>query len=167
MKCYFHPIEEAVASCTQCGMGMCNKCFELSEGSGLCPACLCEEIKAERVELKKAGKKRLLAATVWSLITLVVIAAAVVLLLFLHGKINSFFAPHGKIAFIVIACVVSSLVLAALMNSVIFACRAHAAQKKNESLEYKQRKLISVMRVANRYKAADATTEKKTKNKRK
>ncbi len=152
MKCYYHPSEEAVATCTECGMAMCEKCFSASERTGLCPSCRIEAISAERKKIKKKGNKRLFVAVVWGVVTLALAIGIAALLAFLSGKIQAFFAPKGKVALIVIACIASSLVVAAFINTVSAAVKAHAAQKTDDKLEYAQRKLHSLIKVANRNK---------------
>jgi hypothetical protein len=161
MKCYYHPSEEAVATCTECGMAMCEKCFNASERTGLCPSCRIEAISAERKKIKSKGNKRLFVAVVWGVITLALAIGVAALLAFLNDKIQAFFAPKGKIALIVIACIAGSLVIAAFLNSVSAAVKAHAAQKADDKLEYAQRKLYSLIKVANKNKMLAKTEEKK------
>ena len=160
MKCYYHPSEDAVATCTECGMAMCEKCFNASERSGLCPSCRVEEISSERKKVNKRGRKRLFLAVFWCIFALTLAIGAAFAIAFLNDKIQTFFAPKGKIAIIVIACLVGSFALAALMNTIVAASKARKAKKEDEKLEYTQRKLNSLIRVAIK-KKADARKENK------
>ena len=55
MKCYNHPDRDAVAMCSECGVGLCNECAD-KHNPILCDRCFekaCKEIEAEyRYDLK-------------------------------------------------------------------------------------------------------------------
>ena len=53
MKCYYHPEREIVATCTQCGKGLCKECASKWEPA-LCNECAHDLIEQKRAYLKRA-----------------------------------------------------------------------------------------------------------------
>lgn len=51
MKCYYHPDREIVATCTECGKGLCKECASKWE------PCLCNDCAGERLQSKRQTLK--------------------------------------------------------------------------------------------------------------
>jgi hypothetical protein len=51
MKCYKHPVEEAIGNCSSCGKAICKICTEIKAGRLLCKECLQIEISPSKVSL--------------------------------------------------------------------------------------------------------------------
>ena len=51
MKCFIHRMEEAVATCKQCGKAMCIDCSAYSEHTGICPECRRKEFIVRRNQI--------------------------------------------------------------------------------------------------------------------
>ncbi|MBQ2329836.1 MAG: hypothetical protein II387_03695 [Oscillospiraceae bacterium] len=50
MKCFYHPEEETVASCVECGKGLCKTCADMWQPAR-CDECAENKIAEERREL--------------------------------------------------------------------------------------------------------------------
>ena len=53
MKCYYHPNREIVATCTECGKGLCKECASKWEPT-LCDDCAKSRISDKKIALKKS-----------------------------------------------------------------------------------------------------------------
>ncbi len=52
MKCQIHPNEEALGSCVECGMGVCNHCQVTVQGKIFCRICV-EDVLLNRLESRQ------------------------------------------------------------------------------------------------------------------
>ena len=57
MKCYYHPNREIVATCTECGKGLCKECASKWEPT-LCDDCAKSRISDKKIALKKSIEHR-------------------------------------------------------------------------------------------------------------
>lgn len=67
MKCYYHPDREIVATCTECGKGLCKACASKWDPT------LCDDCAKVRIDEKRAALKKSVALSVAALIVGVVI----------------------------------------------------------------------------------------------
>ncbi|MBR6310403.1 MAG: hypothetical protein IKR52_04300 [Paludibacteraceae bacterium] len=57
MKCYYHPNEDAVATCARCGVGLCRECagkYKYTDGKLICRQCY-ETLDKENRAMENAG----------------------------------------------------------------------------------------------------------------
>ncbi len=81
MKCYYHPDQDAVGTCSQCGKAACRDCIEDIGGALLCKDCLAEARETAAVEQEAIAKKARRAIT-WSWILTVLGGLLAVSLIF-------------------------------------------------------------------------------------
>lgn len=67
MKCYYHPNREIVATCTECGKGLCKECASKWE------PILCDDCAKGRIGDKKASLKKPIELSVVALVAGVII----------------------------------------------------------------------------------------------
>ena len=64
MKCSFHPSEDAVSTCSKCGAGLCQNCFNSTEyiidGKHLCRSCNLQLMHEMLADSKKDAIKSLI-----------------------------------------------------------------------------------------------------------
>lgn len=79
MKCYYHTNQDVVATCTECGKGLCRACADKWE------PILCDDCAAERIQQKRAKLKRsiVLGVLIFSVGIIIGIITAVQ-----HGRID-------------------------------------------------------------------------------
>lgn len=89
MNCYYHPSRPAVATCPQCGKGLCEDCAQKNYQG------YCDDCAEEMINLHIANRKKPLITTI------VILAVSLVLGLILSiaegdfGMMNIFFAGLG------------------------------------------------------------------------
>ncbi len=73
MKCYYHEDREIVATCTECGKGLCKACASKWD------PVLCDDCAAERLAEKRASLKRTigLGVLIWAAAIVIGIVAAI------------------------------------------------------------------------------------------
>ncbi len=50
MKCFYHPVQDAVGTCNQCGKCACHECLREVNGGMFCKGCIARELKAVETE---------------------------------------------------------------------------------------------------------------------
>lgn len=73
MKCFIHGGREAVATCRQCGKGMCSDCSAYTGHKGICPACMLDDYKEELMRNEDEYRSCGWAIVGWSFVCLTVI----------------------------------------------------------------------------------------------
>src|SRR5260370_504292 len=58
IKCFYHPEQDAVGMCTQCGKAACHNCMKEVEGGMLCKGCIAHQLQAIQDESKAAEEER-------------------------------------------------------------------------------------------------------------
>src|SRR5215471_2315951 len=58
MKCFYHPEQDAVGMCSQCGKAACHNCMKEVEGGILCKGCIAHQLQAMQDESKVAEEER-------------------------------------------------------------------------------------------------------------
>lgn len=94
MKCYYHPNQEIVATCTECGKGLCKACASKWE------PVLCDDCAKVRIENMKSENKK----KVW-------LGIAIFVVFLVIGIVETF--QTGDIVNI-LSCCVSGYVLASV-----------------------------------------------------
>lgn len=74
MKCFYHPEEETVASCVECGKGLCKTCAGIWQPA-TCDKCAENKIAAERRELYRPLGLGLIIFLAWMVFITVFCAA--------------------------------------------------------------------------------------------
>ncbi len=106
MNCYFHPDQVAVATCQDCGIGLCQECASKFKPA-LCPSCAEERERAAEKNYQKAKKKHLQSAkevflypVIWGAVIAVIIFVVSLIIDFpmdmaISCAIIGFFAKFG------------------------------------------------------------------------
>ncbi len=58
MKCFYHPEQDAVGMCPQCGKAACRDCMKEVDGGILCKGCIAQRIQAVQAEGKAVLQDR-------------------------------------------------------------------------------------------------------------
>lgn len=58
MKCFYHPEQDAVGMCPQCGKAACRDCMKEVGGGILCKGCIAQRLQAVQAESKAVQQDR-------------------------------------------------------------------------------------------------------------
>lgn len=67
MKCYHHPDRDAVASCSECGKGLCRECSDRWDPP-LCDQCAGGRIQDQRDQVQKLTRLSVILFFVWAIL---------------------------------------------------------------------------------------------------
>ena len=89
MKCYNHPIEDAVGACSICGRGLCTKCAKIVDNKIICEKCY---MFSQAIEPSKLKKYALISAVLGWLgaVNVTLIGVYVTLKLFYFGIMRGY-----------------------------------------------------------------------------